>query len=476
MSNNIVVQDLRLKVGRLEINVPDLEFEQGKTSCIIGRSGSGKSLLAAAIYGHDQAGFEVSGTVSIDGRLAAKPLWKEHVFVLPQEPVSALDPTMPVGKQIGELFRWRADRDCFWNGPDDVGLQVGLSLNDLKKYPGQLSGGMQQRVMIAMVLVARAEFVIADEPTKGLDDENKAIVIGLFQKVKASGRGLIVITHDLDVANALADNVIVMDNGCVVEQGHAQSVLENPQSSATCALIQNEPSNWPATERIDHKKAASILSLEHVTFCFDKSMPLFNDVSIDIHEGDVIGLYGPSGVGKSTLADICLGLRPPYEGNVCWFGEALTTSCIKMHRVLFQKLFQNPLTSFPPKIKLAEVFERLTPMAEVSDFSLDALFSRLDLDKRLLMRRSDQVSGGELQRLAIVRLLLAQPKFLVCDEPSSRLDMSIQRLAIDIITDYASEASAAVLLISHDRTILQKRAHSIFELTEEGQLKSQLRE
>lgn len=187
-----------------------------------------------------------------------------------------------------------------------------------------------------------------------------------------------------------------------------------------------------------------------------------------MNKGDIIGLCGPSGIGKSTLADICLGIQKPKDGTVRWFGEVADPSYIATHRSLFQKLFQNPVTSFPPKIKLSDVFRRLTTTAQEPGFFLGDLLSKLSLDKALLNRRADQVSGGELQRLAIVRLLLAQPKFLVCDEPSSRLDMSIQRLAIDIITDYAIETSAAVLLISHDKTILQKRAHAIFELSSVG--------
>lgn len=226
MSSKIEVRDLELTAGHLEIDVPRLEFEQGKTCCILGKSGSGKSLFAAALSGVIHPDFKISGDVLLSGREQQEPLWKEHVFVLPQEPAVALDPTMSVGDQIAEVFKWRRDLKSPWDEPLEVCELIGLSEQELKKLPGQLSGGMQQRAMIAMVLVARAEFIVADEPTKGLDDGNKAIVIELFRKIQALGRGLIVITHDLDVARALADEVIVFDRGAVVEKGPSDQVFD----------------------------------------------------------------------------------------------------------------------------------------------------------------------------------------------------------------------------------------------------------
>lgn len=464
MSNSIEIHDLLLKAGNLELSVSRLRFEQGLTYCIIGKSGSGKSLFAAALSGYLQVGVKSSGDVFLCGVETSESLWKERVFVLPQEPVAALNPTMRIGEQIDEIFKWRKDPECAWNRPEDVFCEVGLSKDDLKKYPEQLSGGMQQRAMIAMVLVARSKFIIADEPTKGLDNDSKAITIRLLQKIQALGRGLIIITHDLEVTKALANEVVVFDDGQVVENGPLDEVITNPKSQAARKLIENEPANWSENTSSSNDQTPSVLQLIDVEFAFSKTKTLFKNISFEINEGEIIGLYGPSGVGKSTLADICLGIRKPNKGNVHWLGKIAEPAHIAQHRPLFQKLFQNPLTSFPPKIKLADVFNKLTPKTNVPGYSLEELLSKLSLNPTLLNRRFDQVSGGELQRLAIVRLLLAQPKFLVCDEPSSRLDMSIQRLAIDMITDYAAETSAAVLLISHDKKILQKRAHSIYEL------------
>ncbi|MGI9502495.1 MAG: ATP-binding cassette domain-containing protein, partial [Geminicoccaceae bacterium] len=196
------VRNLVLAAGQLSLDLSNLRFDQGRTCCVIGKSGSGKSLFAAALSGLPVPGLKVAGDILLDAKQTSGALWKDHVFVLPQEPATALDPTMPVGKQLAEIFRWRRDPDCRWSTPDALCAQVGLNAEDIKKFPEQLSGGMQQRVMIAMALAARAAFVVADEPTKGLDDDNKSRVIDLFKMSQTSGRGLIIITHDLDVARA----------------------------------------------------------------------------------------------------------------------------------------------------------------------------------------------------------------------------------------------------------------------------------
>lgn len=468
--HHLAVRNMRVAAGELSLHVPHLQFEQGKTYCIIGKSGSGKSLFAAALSGLPMPGLQVTGSLFWDTQQTSAPLWKEHIFVLPQEPVVALDPTMSVAQQLAEVFRWRYDTSSPWATLPALCTQVGLTDQDVKKFPKHLSGGMQQRVMIAMALVARATFVVADEPTKGLDNNNKRRVIDLFKLVQRSGRGLIVITHDLEVVRALADQVVVFDHGDIVEQGSSQQVLASPRSEATRRLLQSEPLNWPNKTASTAAVAAPVLHTEQVTFGFSKASPLITGASIEIHGGEILGLYGSSGMGKSTFADLCLGLQTPTAGSVHWLGEVASKSVIRRHRALFQKLFQNPVTSFPPNLKLADVFNKLTPVTGGGAFCRDALMSRLKLDNALLRRRPDQVSGGELQRLAIVRVLLSQPKFLVCDEPSSRLDMSIQRLAIDIIVDYATQTNAAVLLISHDQTVLRKRADSIFEITKSGVL------
>ncbi|UWR51982.1 ATP-binding cassette domain-containing protein [Phaeobacter inhibens] len=468
--HSLVVRNMTLSAGQLSLDVPQMQFTQGRTCCVIGRSGSGKSLFAAALSGLPVPDLKVSGDILLDHQPAAGPLWRDHVFVLPQEPAAALDPTMPVRKQLAQILRWRRDPRCPWASTEDLFAQVGLKPADGLKFPGQLSGGMQQRVMIAMALAARASFVIADEPTKGLDQTSKLRTIELFKLLKQTGRGLVIITHDLNVARDLADDLVIFEQGKIAEQGDAAQILNGSGSQAAQAMIKSEPQMWPEKCIRTENNAASVLSIQDVTFEFAKGAPVVNGATLDIREGEVVGLLGPSGVGKSTLADICLGLLKPSSGSVRWLGETADRKLIRAERTKFQKLFQNPASAFPPNIILGDVFDKLTPASGTGFYSKSALMAKLNLDPSVLLRRPDQLSGGELQRLLIVRVLLAQPRFLVCDEPSSRLDMSIQRLAIDIIADYAAQTLAAVLLISHDKTVLQKRADRFFEFTNSGLL------
>lgn len=460
-------RNLKLSAGQLSLDVSHLCFKQGRTCCVVGRSGSGKSLLAAALSGLPVPGMAMTGDICLNGSPVDGPLWKDHVFVLPQEPAIALNPTMAVGKQLAEVFRWRRDPWCSHRSPGTISKEVGLGPDDLNKIPGELSGGMQQRIMIAMALVANASFVIADEPTKGLDSGIKKRIIELFGRFKTSGRGLIVITHDLEVASALADDIIVLEDGQIAEQGLVSHLLTNPRSGAMRELIRNAPQNWPAAAATQQKQHCPVVRLEDVTFGYRRTAPILSEATMEIDGGEIVGLLGPSGSGKSTFGDLCLGLQKPQSGTVQWFGSELNSALIRKQRTKFQKLFQNPVTSFPPNLTLRGVFDKLTPQRAGASTKTE-LMARLGLTDDLLLRRPDQVSGGELQRLAIVRVLLAQPNFLVCDEPSSRLDMSIQRLAIDVIADYSSQNSAAVLLISHDETVLRKRANRVFKVTQEG--------
>lgn len=470
MIRKLEARNLAISAGQLSLDIPILSIMQNETHCLIGRSGSGKSLLAAAFAGVKIPGISMKGEILLDGTASTTPNWKNEVFLLPQEPAIALDPTMQVGKQISEIFRWRLSADCPWPDSEAVAREVGLETTDLSRFPSELSGGMQQRIMIAMALAARASFVVADEPTKGLDTFNKRRVITLFNKLKALGRGLILITHDLDIVKALADTVSVIDNGQIVEQGLTENVLSKPQSIAARNLIENQPARWSASPATVTIAAPPVIALSNITFGFTKTRYLFEKLSLKISRGEIMGLYGPSGIGKSTLGDLCLRLRSPSSGSVSWHGSEATSVEVGRHRAKFQKLFQNPVTAFPPNLKLETVFSRLTPVSQKNPNNRQEILSELGLDPALLSRRPHQVSGGELQRLSIARVLLGQPDFIVCDEPSSRLDMSVQRQALDMIAAYVRDQSAAALLISHDLEILRKRADWIFELDGNGRL------
>ncbi|WP_298817980.1 ATP-binding cassette domain-containing protein [uncultured Roseibium sp.] len=469
MKHFLETRDLSIRASGLELDFPFLRLEQGQTHCLIGRSGSGKSLLATALAGLRIPGIRTSGQILLDGLPSASSLWRDHVFLLPQEPGLALDPTMSVGKQIAEVLKWRQAADCVWTDAGALAREVGLEDADLTKMPAALSGGMQQRAMIAIALAARASFIVADEPTKGLDTHNKARVIALLKKLQSLERGLLVITHDLEVTRGLADTLSVIDAGRIVEQGPAARILGYPQSAAARSLVENEPAQWPSRVRSGKVKQDPVVHLSAVDFGFAPHHTLIENVSLEIRRGEVVGLFGASGIGKSTLGDLCLALNTPNKGRLRWHGNLVTQRLARRFRARFQKLFQNPVAAFPPNLELATVFKKLTPVAQDAPLLSD-LLQALDLNEELLDRRPDQLSGGELQRMAIVRMLLGQPDFIVCDEPSSRLDTTVQRQTLDVIVADVRKRSAGALLISHDLEVLRKRADRILELTEAGTL------
>ena len=474
------IKDLNLTLaGRSTplVTVPSLRFEPGIAHVIVGRTGAGKSLIARSVAGLPNRGVSVSGSLRVDGGAwqdlgARAPLWHRDVFVLPQEPAAALDPTASVGSQIREVLRWR----CRWDAPfadlASLAASVDLTAADLAKLPHECSGGMLQRALIAMALIVDAGLIICDEPTKGLDTQRCQEVGTLLSRLKEQDRGLLVITHDLALTRALADTISVIEGGRVVESGVAPKLLSRPESQALRALIDAEPPRWdarPAPAGARHL-LTPIVELQSVRHTFDAAQPLLKDIDLKIHGGEIVGLCGPSGTGKTTLGDIALGLTPANAGQVRWRGRSLSALTQKERRRWrpdFAKLFQDPTATFPAWLTAGTVLTRLTPCRNDryrDALGLERLLERLHLDPQVLSRRPDALSGGEMQRLAIARIVLVKPSFLVCDEPSSRLDMVVQRQAVDLLVEFAQELEIGLLFITHDKRVLERIADRTVEL------------
>ncbi|CAH1659694.1 putative Uncharacterized ABC transporter ATP-binding protein YejF [Hyphomicrobiales bacterium] len=446
-----------------------LDVASGGSLVIIGETGSGKSLVAQAIMGLLPPGFTASGVVrfgngpmidlSRPGDL--RKCWAEDIILQPQEPRAALDPTMRIGRQLAGVSG--AAPAMLAPALAAVGLDAGL----LDAYPHELSGGMAQRVLFASALLTRAPLIIADEPTKGLDEERITQAITRLRQLRDNGRALIVISHDLALARALGGEIAVMKDGIFVEKGDTDTVLTAPRHPYTMAWLAADPATWPGCLRC-HVTDDLTLAGHGLAFGYPGFSPLFEDVTLHVPRRGVLAVVGPSGCGKSTLGNILLGLQRPDRGEISWAGvdPYRDRAGLRRLRHRFQKLHQDPAAAFAPHrtirqhlLDLREVRPRLDVAA-----ALAPILDRLKLAPRLLDRFPAEISGGEAQRLALARILLLEPKLIVADEPTSRLDPIVQKETIGLLRGLVDRGELALVLISHSRDIVRAVADDTLAL------------
>ncbi|THF49292.1 ABC transporter ATP-binding protein [Allorhizobium terrae] len=432
----------------------NLALRAGRAFTILGETGSGKSLLTQAIMGTLPDGLIANGEAILDGNTLdlANPsghraFWGRKISILPQEPWLALDPTMRAGAQIAEGHRYVGGMTALRARAQARNDLMALDVADAEgKLPGELSGGMAQRVAFAAATTGGARIVIADEPTKGLDIARRDDVIALLMKEIEAGGTVLTITHDLALARQMGGDVAVMLNGRIVEQGETASVLADPAHAYTRRLIAADPENWhktatrPAIPRDPILTARSLAKRRG-------GKHLFEALDVDIAAGEIVGVTGPSGSGKSTLGDILLGLLPPDTGSV--------NRPKAIARTRYQKLYQDPPSAFPAKIRIGTGLDDLIRLHRLDSTRIAPLMDRLHLSQTLLKRLPTEVSGGELQRFALLRALILDPVFLFADEPTSRLDLITQQETIQLLTELAREQNCAVLIVSHDPAIIE---------------------
>ncbi len=474
----------------------DVTFPAGGVTAIIGESGSGKSTLGQALFGALPQGAAVTGRIRFgDTEITActraelrRDYWGKQWGIVPQLPRAALSPVHRIGRQLADVRRGAGRAP--WEAAQYTALLARFGFDDpqrvLHSYPHELSGGMLQRVLCAMADAGEPQWILADEPTKGLDPAVWQMVADNLGRLTArAGVSLLLITHDIPLARQLADRVIVMQAGRIVEQG--ADVWERPVHPYTRAYFEAQPEFLqqkqnpviePSPARVEASPERAVLAAEGVSKTMrDRAhgpLRVLEACSLTIEEGRSIGLEGRSGAGKSTLVRILLGLIPADGGTVLWQGRALhTLSRAEMaeFRRSVQLITQNPEQAFDPRRtisnSLREVFA-IHPALRgggVSDAERIAQgLEDVELTARVLERRPHELSGGELQRAVIARALLMEPHILLLDEPTTMLDVSIQAQIMQLLMRLRTERGLGTLLITHDRPLLRYFAEEIYVL------------
>lgn len=457
------------------------DLERSKILCIIGESGSGKSVSANAIMGLLPKALRVtSGTIELDGidvtdipPAKLRDLRGRVVSMIFQDPLSALNPLMTVGAQVEEVMaahnvgspQSRRDRALA------LLTEVGLPDPEVMyhQYPFRLSGGQRQRVMIAMALALEPTILIADEPTTALDVTTQAQILELIREIqRRKGMSVMFITHDFGVVAQIADDVVVMEKGHIVERGTAQEVLESPKHPYTRQLIAAIPRL--RYEDRDTPEATSetsrLLQVEGLMKTYRTARGLFqrprvvkavNDVSFELAHGRTLGIVGESGSGKSSLGRVLIKLLDNDGGTILFEGRdiaALSEREFRPLRAQVQMIFQDPFASLNPR---ATIGHSLTVGPIAHGMSRDAartdamaLLEHVGLDPGAYDRYPHEFSGGQRQRVGIARALMFKPKLLIADEAVSALDVSIQAQILQLLDQIQKETGVAMIFITHD--------------------------
>jgi peptide/nickel transport system ATP-binding protein len=465
--------------------VRDVSFElrAGEALGIVGESGSGKTVTCRSILGLLPSNASLAGRVVLDGTeiIGSSPndmasLRGRRVGMIFQNPASFLDPIMRVGKQIAEGLRFHQGltRHEARRAAIELLDRVRIVNPQLRvdAYPHELSGGMKQRVMIAGALACRPEILIADEPTTALDVTVQARILELLDELRREEQlSLILVSHDLGVISSVCDRVIVMKDGRIVEEGSTVELMRRPSHPYTCELIGANPSLAPVAETSGEGSASEpLVAVEEVSVTFDQhrgrlARKLFGEgrppvqavrgVTLSVAEGGAIGIVGESGSGKTTLGRAIVGLVTPSSGQVVYRQDIQAAG-----RPMIQMVFQDPFASLNPRHSVERAiaepirWNRLREPDQVQE-RVRELMAAVELPWELRDRRPHQLSGGQCQRVAIARVLAAEPKAIVADEVTSSLDVTIQKQILDLLRTLRDQLDLTIVLISHDLGVVR---------------------
>ena len=454
-----------------------LKLHAGEVFTIVGSSGSGKSLLAETILDILPKNAHVTGSIKLDGAPATRAALRKmrgcELLYVPQG-VTNLDPLMKVGHQVCLRPEQKQYQEAAFK-------RLELSDAVTKLYPFELSGGMARRTLVSTALLGTPRMVIADEPTPGMTLDQARETLQLFRDMADKGAGVIVITHDLTLALEISDTIGVFYDGTIIEQAQKSQFtglgeqLKQPFTRALwCALPQNEfstpkhagaagdatsnaspasqPESTPTANKTENAPAqhaaqhASVLEAKNVSFCYPGSKHcVLENINLEVHEGEIVGLFGGSGHGKSTLARVLAGQLPIKQGSITFDGQALNPhSCSPV-----QLIFQHPELALNPRWRMKRTLQEAWDVPQ-------SLLDKAGIRDEWKERYPFELSGGELQRFCVVRALAPTTKILLCDEISTMLDAITQAHIWHLLLDHAKEHSMGMLVISHSEALLNR--------------------
>ncbi|MGE7841342.1 ABC transporter ATP-binding protein [Lysinibacillus sp. NPDC093712] len=495
MSEKILeIQDLRVSfiTGESEFEaVKGVNFyvNKGETVGIVGESGSGKSVTARSIMRllPSPPSFLKSGTILFQGENLVTQSEKQmeairgkDISMIFQDPMTSTNPTIRVGEQIAEglMKHQKMSKKQAYEKTIELLKLVGIKNSEerYQQYPHEFSGGMRQRVMITMALACNPSLLIADEPTTALDVTIQAQILSIMKQMQERlGTSIILITHDLGVVAGMCDRVIVMKEGEIVEEGTTEEIFANPQHPYTKKLLnalpklheKKQPKQPPNIEEGTDLNVP-LIEVRNLSKHFDlkkgEILKAVDDLSFRIYPGETLGLVGESGSGKSTTGRTILQLHEPTDGEVLYKGVPVTRlskSELKSMRRHMQIIFQDPYSSLNPRKKVLDIIgealdvHKLAKSVEERRARIEELLELVGLKKEHALRYPHEFSGGQRQRIGIARALAVEPNFIVCDEPLSALDVSIQKQVVDLLKELQQRLGLTYLFIAHDLSMVK---------------------
>lgn len=452
---------------------------RGRTLGIVGESGCGKSVTALSIMRllPQPMGKIKSGEILFDGKnLATLPseemrhIRGGRIGMIFQEPMTALNPVHTIGRQLSEVFllhRTQDRREALRLSVEML-RKVGIPAPEVRvgEYPHQLSGGMRQRVVIAMALACKPSVVIADEPTTALDVTTQIDVLAAIKHaIEETHTAALYITHDLAVVAQISDDIMVLRHGKTVEYGTAQQIIEEPRQDYTRALVNVRQSGKEEAQ----DQSGTLLKVDNITAGYPNGFRVLHDVSLHLPKGQTLAVVGESGSGKSTLARVITGLLPPLSGSISFDGKPLTPTLSgrsrdELRRI--QLIYQMADTAMNPRQTVRDIIGRpltfyygLRGAAKTA--RVKELLEQIEMGAGFADRYPAELSGGQKQRVAIARALAAKPELILCDEPTSALDPLVAEGILKLLMRLQAESQLSYIFITHDIAIVRAIADSV---------------